>query len=51
MALHFNKDNDMCDLRNITDFKIQANKTLWNTALLVHVKDGVNLETNGTYIA
>ena len=49
LALHFNKDVDMCDLRNITDFKIQANKTLWNTALTVHVKDGVNLETNGTY--
>jgi hypothetical protein len=31
------------------DFKIQANKTLWNTALTVHVKEGVNLETNGIY--
>ncbi len=39
----------MCDLQNIWDFKIQANKTFWNTALTVHVKDGVNLETNGTY--
>jgi hypothetical protein len=48
MALHFNKDFDMCDLRNITDFKIQANTTLWNTALTVHVEDGVNLKTNGT---
>ena len=49
MALHFNKDDDICDLRNIMDFKIQANKTLWNTALTVHVKEGVNLETNGIY--
>ena len=49
MALHFNKDDDICDLRNIMDFKIQGNKTLWNTALTVHVKEGVNLETNGIY--
>jgi hypothetical protein len=49
LALHFDKDDYICDLRNVTDFKIQANTTLWNTALTVHVKDGVNLETNGTY--
>jgi hypothetical protein len=29
------------------DFKIQSNKTLWSADLMIHVKEGVNIETNG----
>ena len=48
LALHFNKVDKTCKLRNTTtDFKIQTNQTLWSADLMVHVKDGVNLITNG----
>ena len=46
-ALIFNKPGSTCNLGNRTDLRTQANKTLWNEALPVHVKEEVQLETNG----
>jgi hypothetical protein len=34
-------------LENSLDFRVQTNKTFWNTALIVHAKDGLTLNTNG----
>jgi hypothetical protein len=31
--------------------RIQTNHTLWNVALPVHVKEGVQLETNGNSLS
>jgi hypothetical protein len=46
-ALIFDKPGSICSLGNRTDFRIQANQTLWNEAIPVHVKEGVQSETNG----
>jgi hypothetical protein len=47
LVLHFNKTGKACNLGNKTDFKIQSNRTLWSADLMIHVKEGVNIETNG----
>ena len=47
LALNFDKADSTCNLGNRTDFRIQTNQTLWNEALPVHVKEGIQLETNG----
>ncbi len=47
LVLHFNKTDKACKLGNIMDFKIQTNQTLWNDENMVHVKEGVYIETNG----
>ena len=47
LALYFDKSGSACNLGNGTGLKIQTNQTLWNEAIPVHVKEGVQLETNG----
>jgi hypothetical protein len=47
LALNFERAVSTCILGNRTNFRIQANQTLWNEALPVHVKEGIQLETNG----
>ena len=47
LALYFDKSGSACNLGNGTGLRIQTNQTLWNEALPVHVKEGVQFETNG----
>ena len=48
LALYFDKPGSACKLGNGMGLRIQTNHTLWNVALPVHVKEEVQLETNGT---